>query len=78
MIDLDIQKELTVGQERNRLHRSTRNGVWLSAIPHRLNGTKLYQGGFWDNLRLRYRLITQDVPTTFDGCGKKFSIKYNI
>ena len=30
---------------------------------------------FRDNLRLRYRLMPQDIPTTCDGCGKKFSIE---
>ena len=26
-------------QEKSRLRRATRNGAWLSALPHRLNGT---------------------------------------
>ena len=32
------RKDLAGGQERNLLHRATRNGVWLSAVPHHLNG----------------------------------------
>ena len=27
-------------QEKNRLHRATRNGAWISAVHHRLNGTE--------------------------------------
>ena len=34
MSELGKQKELEGGQERNRLHRATRNGAWLSATPH--------------------------------------------
>ena len=40
LADLDRQKELSGGQDRNRLHMATSNGAWLSAIPHRLNGTE--------------------------------------
>ena len=36
--DLATQKELTGVQERNRIHRETRNGAWLSTVPHHLNG----------------------------------------
>ena len=50
-------KELAVGQERNRLHRATRNGAWLSAIPHCLNVMELYWEEFLDNLCLRYGLM---------------------
>ena len=35
--ELVRSKEHEVGQERNRLHRATRNGAWLSNVPHRLN-----------------------------------------
>ena len=31
--NLAIQKEFGGGQERNRLHRATMNGAWLSAVP---------------------------------------------
>ena len=66
------RQEQAGGQERNRLHRATKNGVWLSAIPHRLNVTELSQEEFRDNIRLRYGLMPQDIPATCDGCSKKF------
>ena len=37
--ELARQKNLAGGQDRNHVHRATRNRVWLSAVPHRLNGT---------------------------------------
>ena len=72
------QKELAGGQERNRLHRATRNGAWLIDLPHRLNVTELSLEEFWDNLRLRYGLMPQDIPKTCDGCGKKFLIEHAL
>ena len=54
------------------------NGAWLSAVPHRLNGTELSQEEFWDNLRLRYGLMPQDIPATCNGCGEKFSIEHAL
>ena len=48
------------GQEKNCLHRATRNGACLSAIPHRLNGTELSQDELQDNLCLRYGLMPQE------------------
>ena len=65
-------------QEKNLLHRATRNGAWLSAVPHCLNGTKLTRDEFRDNLRLRYGLMPQDIPTTCDGYGKKFLIEHAL
>ena len=41
-------KELKVLQERNRLHRATRNGAWLSDVPHCHNVTELS----WGNSRI--------------------------
>ena len=55
-----------------------RNGAWLSAAPHCLNGTELSREEFRDNLRLRYELMPQDIPTTCDGCIKKFSIDHAL
>ena len=43
LVGLDRQKEILGGHERNRLHRATRNGAWISAVPHRLNCTELSQ-----------------------------------
>ena len=37
------RQEQAGGQEKKRLHRETRNGAWLSAVPHCLNGTELSQ-----------------------------------
>ena len=51
--DLFERQEQAVQQEKNRLHRATRNGAWLSAITHLLNGTELSREEFWDNLCLR-------------------------
>ena len=65
-------------QEKNRLHRATRNGAWLSAANHRLNGMELSWVEFRDNLRLRYGLMPQVIPTNCDGCGKKFSIEHDL
>ena len=70
--------KLAGGKEKNLLHRATRNGVWLSAILHRLNGTELSQEELWDNLRLRYGLMSQDIPTTCDYFGKKFLIMHAL
>ena len=39
MADMARQKELAGGQYRNRFCRATRNGAWLSSVPHHLNGT---------------------------------------
>ena len=41
--DMDRKKELAGGQDRKRFHRATRNGAWLSAIPHHINSTELSQ-----------------------------------
>ena len=71
-------KEQARYQERNRLHRATRNGTWISAVPHRLNSTELSWGGFLDNLCLRYGLMLQDIPATYDVCGKKLSIDHAL
>ena len=78
MTKLSILKDISSGQERNLLNRSTRNGAWLSAVPHRLNGTELSWEGFQNNLRLRYRLMPQDILATCDGYGKRLSIDHAI
>ena len=76
--ELSRLKELEGVQERNLLHRSKRNGSWLSAVPHRLNSTEFFREEFWDNLCLRYGLMPQDIPATCDGCGKKLSIEHAL
>ena len=65
-------------QEKNRLHRAMRNGAWLSAVPHCLNVTELSREAFRDNLRLRYRLMIQDIYVTCYGCGKMYSIEHAL
>ena len=54
------------------------NGARLSAVPHLLNGTELSQEDFQDSLCLRYGLMPQNIPTTCDGCGKKFLIEHAL
>ena len=76
--ELARRKELAGGQEKNRLHRETRNGAWLSDVPHRLNGMELYCEEFRDNIYLSYGLMPQDIPVICDGCGKKFSIEHTL
>ena len=72
LAELARQKELAGGQERNCLQRAMRNGVWISSVPHYPNGTELSPEKFQDNLCLRYGLMPQDIPATWDGCGKRF------
>ena len=78
MAELARQKELVGGQNGNRLRRATRNGAWLSAVPHRLNGKELSQEEFRGNLCLRYGLMPQDIPANCYCFGKRFSIKHPL
>ena len=78
MEDMDRQKELVGCQDSNRLHRATRNGEWLIAIPYLLNSTELSQEEFWDNLRLRYGLMPQKIHATCNGCGERLSIEHAL
>ena len=75
MEKLAIGKEFAGGQERNCLHRETRNWVWLSAVPHCLNGTDLSFEEFQENICLRYGMMHQDITTTCNGCSKRFLIE---
>ena len=67
MADLDRQKELAGGQEKNCLYRATRNGAWLSAITHQLNVTYMSWEEFWGNLCLRYGMMFKDIIVTCNG-----------
>ena len=52
-VEMDVlarQKELTCYQERNCLHIVMRNGVCISTVTHRFNGTEFSQEEFRDNL----------------------------
>ena len=62
MVDLDRKNELEGRQERKCLYRSTKNGEWLSAIPHHLNGTEMFREELRDKLCIRYVLMAQDIP----------------
>ena len=75
MADLDRQKELAGGQDKNYLYRATRNGAWLSAIPHQLNGTDMSWEEFWGNICLRYGMMFKDIIVTCNGCCNKLLIK---
>ena len=72
------QKDLAGFQESNRLHRVTRNRAWLGAILHRLNGKEISWEEIRDNLRLRYGIMSQDIPATCNGCSRNFSIKQHL
>ena len=78
MAELARQKDPAGGQDRNRIHRATSNGAWLSAVPHHPNGTELSWEELRDKLCLRYGLMPQDIPVTCDGCGKRFSIEHAL
>ena len=65
-------QEQAGGQERNRLHRTTMNRAWLSAVPYRLSGTELSWEELRDNLRLRYGLMPQDIPTACDNAVRSY------
>ena len=78
LAELARQKDLAGGQDRNRLHIETRNGAWLSSVPHHLNDTELSREELWDNIRLRYGLMPQDIPATCHGCGKRFLIDNSL
>ena len=58
------------------LHRATRNGSCIIAVPHLLNGTELSKEEFQDNLCLQYGLMLQDIPATCNGCGKRLLIEH--
>ena len=69
LAELAGQKKLSGGRERNHLHRATMNGAWLSAVPHRRNGTELSWEEFRVNICLKYGLMPQDIPATCNGFG---------
>ena len=62
--ELYDRQEKDGSQEKNRLHRATRNGAWLSDVPHRLNVMELSPEEFRDNVCLRYGLMPQNIPAT--------------
>ena len=78
LAELARQNELAGGQGMNRLHKETSNGVWLNSVPHHLNGTELSREEFWDNVCLRYGMMPQDIPATYNGCSKRLSIEHAL
>ena len=42
LVELGRRKEEVGGKESKPLHRVTRNGAWINAIIHCLNGMELY------------------------------------
>ena len=50
--------------------------MWLSAIPHRINGAELSQEELQDNLCLIYWLMPWDISATCDCSIKKFFIDH--
>ena len=73
-----IRKELAYGAGLNRLWQATKNGAWLTAIPHCLNGTDFSREKIQDNLLLWYGIVTLNLPTYCDGCVKKFSVPHAL
>jgi hypothetical protein len=53
-------------------------GLWLSAIPDRLNGNSLSAEEFHDNLQLRYNLLLLDMPQLWDGCGAPMTVEHAL
>ena len=52
--------------------------MWLSAIPHRFNGTEFSWGEFRDNICLRNALMPHDTPAICDGSCKKLYIEHAL
>ena len=59
-----------------RMMRSKETGGWLTNLPKTLNGTVLSEEEFRDSLRLRFGLAPLKLPSTCDGCGKKFNFNH--
>ena len=78
MAELARRKYIVGYQERNRLQMEKSNGAWISAVPHRHNGTELSWKEIRDNLCLGYGMIPQDIAATCDGFGKRLSIDHAL
>ena len=61
-----------------RLKRAGLAGIWLSCVPHRLNGTEISAEEFRDNLRLRYNLAPLAMPDRCDGCGARMTVEHAL
>ena len=60
------------------MERAIRNGECLTAMPYCLKSTELYQEELRDSLQLQYGLFLLNLPTAFDGCGKKFRAEHTL
>jgi hypothetical protein len=59
-----------------RMVRSKETEAWLNSLPNTLNGTVHSEEEFRDSLRLRFGLDPLKLPSTCDGCGKKFDFNH--
>ena len=69
---------MAYGEGLNRLPWATENGVWLTAIPHCLNGTELSWEEFQYNLLLQYDIVPLNLPKEFDAYGNKFLVPHAL
>ena len=53
-------------------------GMFLTAIPNRLNGTILSAEQWRDNVRLLYNLEPLNMPSKCDGCGAKLTVDHAL
>ena len=51
-------------------------GLFLTAIPSRMNGTILSPQEWRDNVRILYNLEPLDMPQYCDGCGAKMTVEH--
>jgi len=63
---------------RRRQKASMGTGDFLSALPHRLNGTILSAEEWRDNVRLLYNLEPLDMPQRCDGCMAKMDVEHAL
>ena len=75
---LAYQKAEVVIQEQGQLERTTIIRAWIIAMSHRLNDTDLSRDEFQDNLCLRYGLMPLNLPSSCNGCGKKFTVEHAL
>ena len=59
-----------------RMIRAKDTGGWLNTLPSSLNGTVLSEEEFHDSLRLRFGLIPNKLPSTWEGFGQSFNVDH--
>ena len=65
-------------QAKERIRQSQESGAWLTAYPHRKDGSELSALEFRDGLCLQYEIPPQDLPTTCSGCLDKNSVEHSL